>query len=179
MTGPPWRREASLAEALEVGGLRDTALVASTAQTDELRAAADAAGCGDFAAALWDCQVGELGAQLSGGQRQRVALARMLLRRSPVVALDEPTSALDGAGAARVRAALDGLTETPDGQTSTTLLITHRLDTVRPNDRVLVLRDGQLAEQGLRHELEVRQGGVFRQLLELSGRKVASNGGQV
>ncbi|MFZ9630302.1 MAG: ABC transporter ATP-binding protein, partial [Ilumatobacteraceae bacterium] len=108
-----------------------------------------------------DTPVGERGATLSGGQRQRVAIARALLRDAPILILDEPTSALDAASEALVVEALNRLTE---GRT--TVVIAHRLSTVRNADRILVLDHGQLVEQGT-HESLRRAKGTFARMVEM------------
>ena len=119
------------------GTLRDNvALGRPGASEAELRAAAAAAGC-DFAAADWEREVGEHGLLLSGGQKQRVALARVLLRASPVVVLDEFTSALDAATEA---ALIPTLRDALAGRTL--LLITHRPSALRLVDRVVELGEG-------------------------------------
>jgi len=118
------------------GSLRDNiALGKPDATEEELRDAARRAGC-DFALSggAWEREVGEQGMQLSGGQRQRIALARVLLRPSPVVALDEFTAALDPATEA---ALLDSVEEALAGRTL--LLVTHRKSALRIADRVVEL----------------------------------------
>ena len=102
--------------------------------------------------------VAERGRSLSGGERQRLSIARAMLKDAPILILDEATSALDNATEARIQAALQQLTE---GRT--TFVIAHRLSTVRSADLILVLKDGELVEQGRYAEL-VRQGGLFAEL---------------
>ena len=111
---------------------------------------------GEFAARLpegLDTLIGERGHNLSGGQRQRVAIARAILRDAPILILDEPTSALDPESEQLLVEALAGL---PGGRS--TLVIAHRLSTVRDAHRVVVLADGGIAEQGTHEELLGRQG---------------------
>jgi len=103
-------------------------------------------------------RVGERGAQLSGGQRQRIAIARAFLKNAPVLVLDEATSHLDTLSELQVRRALDKLM---DGRT--TLVIAHRLATIRHADMILVLKDGQLAECG-RHDDLLLQNGLYAHL---------------
>lgn len=103
-------------------------------------------------------RVGERGAQLSGGQRQRIAIARAFLKNAPVLVLDEATSHLDTLSELQVRRALDKLM---DGRT--TLVIAHRLATIRHADMILVLKDGQLAESG-RHDDLLLQNGLYAHL---------------
>src|SRR4051812_2031226 len=102
--------------------------------------------------------VAERGRSLSGGERQRLAIARAMLKDAPILILDEATSALDNATEARIQRALNKLTEH-----RTTFVIAHRLSTVRTADTILVLKDGELVEQGRYDEL-VRLGGVFAEL---------------
>jgi subfamily B ATP-binding cassette protein MsbA/ATP-binding cassette subfamily B protein AbcA/BmrA len=101
---------------------------------------------------------GEWGARLSGGQKQRIALARAILKDAPILLLDEPTSALDTESEALVQQALDRFT-----QGRTTLVIAHRLSTIKNADRVLVLDDGAIVEQGTHDEL-IARGGVYLDL---------------
>ncbi|MCC6850454.1 MAG: ABC transporter ATP-binding protein [Deltaproteobacteria bacterium] len=104
--------------------------------------------------------VGEQGATLSGGEQQRVTIARAIVRDAPILILDEPTSALDTETEALVLAALRALM-----RGRTTFVIAHRLSTIRHADRVVVLRDGTVAEQGTFDEL-VARGGAFARLYE-------------
>ena len=95
--------------------------------------------------------------QLSGGQRQRVAIARAFLKDAPILVLDEATSHLDAISEAQVRAALDALM-----RDRTTIVIAHRLSTMRDADRILVLEAGQVVEAGTHAELLARQGAYVR-----------------
>ncbi len=108
-----------------------------------------------------DTYLGEGGTQLSGGQRQRVAIARALLRDSPILLLDEATSALDAESEQLVQQALDGLMKE-----RTTLVIAHRLATVRAADRIIVLDGGEVVEQGTHAELSAA-GGLYARLATL------------
>jgi ATP-binding cassette subfamily B protein len=130
----------------------------------ELRAAARAAAADGFIEALpegYDTFLGERGLRLSGGQRQRIAIARAVLRDAPVLLLDEATSALDAESEALVQQALARL-----ARGRTTLVIAHRLATVRGADRILVLDEGRLIAEGT-HEALLREGGLYARLAAL------------
>jgi ATP-binding cassette subfamily B protein len=122
----------------------------------EIRTAADLARLGPMIDGLphgLDTVVGERGVTLSGGQKQRVAIARVFLRNPPILILDEATSALDTETEREIQAALDRLAE---GRT--TLIIAHRLATIRHADRIAVMQDGRIAEIGSHAELQARAG---------------------
>ena len=104
--------------------------------------------------------VGERGIQLSGGQRQRISIARALLKDSPILILDEATSHLDAVNEQQVRKAMARLME---GRT--TVVIAHRLSTVRDADRIVVLDEGKIHEEGTHHQL-VAVGGLYAQLVQ-------------
>ena len=101
----------------------------------------------------YDSKVGERGLRLSGGERQRISIARALLKNAPILILDEATSSLDTESEALVQQALQNLME---GRT--TIVIAHRLSTVRRADRIIVLGDGRIRECGTHEELVVRRG---------------------
>ncbi|WP_375269979.1 ABC transporter ATP-binding protein, partial [Phenylobacterium sp.] len=131
------------------------------ATDDEIEAAAKAAAAHDFIMALpegYRTVVGEAGARLSGGQRQRIAIARAFLKDAPILLLDEATSALDTESEAQVQAALNRLMA---GRT--TMLIAHRLSTVRGADRIYVIDKGQVVESG-DHAALVKAGGLYARL---------------
>jgi ATP-binding cassette, subfamily B, bacterial len=129
---------------------------------EEIRAAARLANAEEFILRMpqgYDTPVGERGVALSGGQRQRIAIARAILRNPPVLILDEATSALDYESERLIQEALDRLAE---GRTVIT--IAHRLSTIRQADRILVLREGVIVEQGDFRTLQAR-GGLFAQMI--------------
>jgi ATP-binding cassette, subfamily B, bacterial len=133
----------------------------------EIAAAAQAANAHDFIEALperYQTYVGERGGLLSTGQRQRIAIARALLKDPPIIVLDEATSALDAQSEAEVQTALERLLV---GRT--TFVVAHRLSTVVHADRIVVLREGRIAESGT-HEALVRMGGHYAGLVRLQMR---------
>jgi ATP-binding cassette subfamily B protein len=134
------------------------------ASDEQIWAAAEAANAAEFLRKLpegLDTFLGESGARLSGGQRQRVAIARALLRDAPILLLDEATSALDAESEQLVQQALDRLM---DGRT--TLVIAHRLATVRAADRIIVMDDGRIVEEGTHATLNAK-GGLYARLAAL------------
>ena len=141
-----------------------------SAHDDELWAAAEAANAAEFLRKLpkgLDTFLGESGARLSGGQRQRVAIARALLRDAPILLLDEATSALDAESERLVQEALERLMDH-----RTTLVIAHRLATVRAAKRIIVMRDGQIVEQGS-HGALIGQNGLYARLASLQFNEAA------
>ncbi len=134
------------------------------ATKEAVRAAAVAAQADEFIAKLqdgYDTPVGERGITLSGGQRQRIAIARAILRDAPVLLLDEATSALDAESETLVQKALDGLMKD-----RTTLVIAHRLATVLKADRILVMDQGRIVEEGT-HQSLIAGGGIYARLARL------------
>jgi subfamily B ATP-binding cassette protein MsbA len=137
------------------------------ADQGRIERAAQAANAADFIAQLpqgYATMLGERGTRLSGGQRQRIAIARALLRDSPILILDEATSALDAESERLVQEAIDRLM-----RDRTVLVIAHRLATVRHADRILVLNEGRIVEDGSHDEL-FRRGGLYRRLYDLQFR---------
>ena len=132
------------------------------ATQEEIEEAARKANLADFIASLpdgYDTQIGERGLKLSGGQKQRVAIARMFLKNPPILILDEATSALDGENEKMIQEALNDLSK---GRT--TIVIAHRLGTIRNADRILVITDEGIAEEGTHEELLAIENGLFAKM---------------
>jgi ATP-binding cassette subfamily B protein len=141
------------------------------AEPDEIVAAARRAHAHDFIARLpqgYDTLVGERGVKLSGGERQRVAIARAFLADAPILILDEATSSLDSVTEAAIQEAIDDLME---GRT--TIVIAHRLSTVRSVDRILVFHQGRIVEQGSHARLLAIEDGHYRTLYAVQARSLA------
>ncbi|WP_441279148.1 ABC transporter ATP-binding protein [Tardiphaga sp. 172_B4_N1_3] len=139
------------------------------ATDDEIVAAAKIANADEFISRMphgYDSMVGERGDTLSGGQRQRIGIARAVVRNSPIMILDEPTAALDPESEALVIEALRRLM-----QGRTVIMIAHRLSTIRDADKIIVLKDGVVAEQGSNDEL-IAQGGIYAELVKIQQRVV-------
>jgi len=151
--------------AIFAGSVRDNIIFGLENVTDAaLEEAMMAAQCADFVGA-WpqglETLIGERGLTLSGGQRQRICIARALLRNCPILLLDEATSALDVHSERLIQSAFDQLRK---GRT--TLIIAHRLATVLKADRIIVLDEGKIVEQGTHHEL-IKAQGIYAQLTKL------------
>jgi ATP-binding cassette, subfamily B, bacterial MsbA len=147
--------DASIAENVAMG--------LPTASRDAIKSALAAAAC-DFVDRLeigMDTMVGPRGSRLSGGERQRLSLARAILRDAQILLLDEPTSALDSESEARIQEALDRF-----AANRTTIVVAHRLSTVRGADTILVFDKGAIIERGTHDEL-IAQGGLYRDLAAL------------
>ncbi|CAI8364978.1 MAG: Lipid A export ATP-binding/permease protein MsbA [Marine Group II euryarchaeote MED-G33] len=133
----------------------------SDADDEGVFAAARAAEATDFIEALpekWDTLIGEGGHRLSGGQRQRIAIARAVLKDAPLLLLDEATSAVDNETEAALQRSIESVTK---GRTA--VIIAHRLSTVRKADRIIVLDNGCVVEDGS-HEILVERGGIYARL---------------
>lgn len=131
------------------------------AAPEEIRQAAKIARADDFISQMpdgYDTQVGERGVRLSGGQKQRLAIARAVLRDTPILILDEATSAVDTETEREIQQAIDQLTGS-----RTIFVIAHRLSTVKKADQILVLAEGKLAEQGTHQQL-LEKGGIYASL---------------
>ena len=135
------------------------------ATDEEVMAAAKAANCDEFVAKLpqgYDTSIGENGAKLSGGERQRISIARALLKNAPIVLLDEATASLDVENETKVQDALSRLLAG-----KTVLVIAHRMRTVEAADKIVVLSDGYVAEEGSPAELLADKNSRFRRMLSL------------
>jgi ATP-binding cassette subfamily B protein len=135
------------------------------ATDEEVKRAAKLAHCDEFIEELpdtYDTYVGERGIKLSGGERQRVAIARAILKNAPILILDEATSSLDSHSEYLIQDALNALMKK-----KTTIVIAHRLSTIRKMDRILVIDEGRVIEEGTHDELDAKRGGLYRKLWSL------------
>ncbi len=150
------------------GTIRDNIRYGRPEATDaEVEEAARLAFAHDFILAQpqgYETPVGEHGSTLSGGQRQRLSIARALVRRAPILLLDEATSALDTESEAAVQKALDAAMK---GRT--VIVIAHRLSTIVKADKIVVMRDGLVIEQGTHEDLARQPGGLYARLNNLQG----------
>jgi ABC-type multidrug transport system fused ATPase/permease subunit len=148
------------------GTIRENVLYGKpTANDQELEAALQKANAWDFVSSFpegWETLVGERGIKLSGGQRQRIAIARAILRDPKILLLDEATSSLDAESEKVVQEALHRLME---GRTS--IIIAHRLATIRETDCIYVLESGKIVEKGTHEELSMVDNGVYSSLAKL------------
>jgi ATP-binding cassette subfamily B protein len=132
-----------------------------------VEAAAKAANAHEFITKFeqqYETEIGERGLKLSGGQKQRIAIARALLKDTPILILDEATSSLDSKSEHLVHQALEWLM-----QGRTTLIIAHRLSTIQSVDTIITMQDGRVNEQGTPEKL-AKSGGIYAQLLSLQAR---------
>jgi ATP-binding cassette subfamily B protein len=147
------------------GSIRDNIALGRAGSSEaEIVAAARAAYAHDFISAFprgYDTQVGEHGTRLAGGERQRIAVARALLKDAPIILLDEATASLDSESERQVQDAIEHLC-----RGRTTIVIAHRLHTIVDADRIYVVEDGSVAEQG-RHEDLLRKGGRYASFYRL------------
>ena len=135
------------------------------ASDEEVLAAARAANCDEFVEKLpqgYATPIGENGAKLSGGERQRISIARALLKNAPIVLLDEATASLDVENETKVQGALSRLLSG-----KTVLVIAHRMRTVEAADKIVVLADGKVAEEGTPAELFAKENSLFRRMTQL------------
>ena len=134
------------------------------ASDEEVLAAAKAANCDKFVERLpegYNTSIGENGAKLSGGERQRISIARALLKDAPIILLDEATASLDVENETKVQGALSRLL-----RGKTVLVIAHRMRTVEAADKIIVLKEGRVAEEGTPADL-MKKGGIFARMVEL------------
>ena len=134
------------------------------APLEKVIAAAQAAQAHDFISAMpngYDTNIGERGMNLSGGQRQRLSIARAILKDPPILVLDEATSNLDTHSEFEVQIALENLM-----RARTVLVIAHRLSTVKKANRIIVMREGKIAEEGT-HDGLLKSGGLYKDLYDL------------
>lgn len=134
------------------------------ATDEEVMNAARLANCTDFVMRLpkkWDTMIGENGSELSGGERQRISIARAFLKDSPIILMDEATASLDVDNESAVQESISKLIKD-----KTVLIIAHRMRTVDGVDKIVVLKDGVVAEQGSPDELK-RQNGIYKHMIEL------------
>jgi ATP-binding cassette, subfamily B, bacterial len=152
------------------GTIRENIAYSSDASLEEVERAARLAQLHGFVASLpdgYDTLVGERGVKLSGGQRQRLSIARAIVKDAPILILDEATSSVDTETERAIQENLKTLTA---GRTA--LVIAHRLSTIRHADRILVLRDGEVAEEG-NHDALIAQGGTYADLWHVQAGELA------
>ncbi|MGV6810131.1 MAG: ABC transporter ATP-binding protein [bacterium] len=147
--------------------IKENILLGKALSTEQLKEVMQQAQCLDFVEALpkhWDTLVGERGVKLSGGEKQRIAIARAFLEDAPIVVLDEATSALDSMTEKHIQQAIFKLIEH-----KTAIVIAHRLSTILQMDRIIVLDQGRIIEQGQHHELLEKKGLYYQMWQHQSG----------
>ena len=152
------------------GSIYDNIAYGNPAATrDEVIKAAETARVSDFVCRMpegYDTIIGERGVRLSGGQKQRIAIARAVLKNSPILILDEATSAVDNETEALIQQAIDELSKS-----RTVIVIAHRLSTVMKADNIIVLENGEIAEQGTHGEL-LKQGRIYAKLCNVNSERI-------
>ena len=152
------------------GTIKENILLGNEKATDEqIQKAVKMAYLDEFIASLKDginTVIGERGVLLSGGQKQRVAIARAFLKDAPIIILDEATSALDNKAEAIVQKAIDNLM-----QDKTVFVIAHRLSTIQNADKIVVINQGEIVEEGNHEELLNIQNGAYKALYEMQFKK--------
>ncbi|MPM55081.1 putative multidrug export ATP-binding/permease protein [bioreactor metagenome] len=152
------------------GTIRENLLYSRPEATqEELERACKLANIHDFIVSQelgYDAMVGNRGLKLSGGEKQRISLARVVLKNPKILVLDEATSSLDSISEYAIQTALEAVMH---GRTS--IVIAHRLSTILAADRILVVKDGVIAEQGTHEEL-LEQGGIYQELYETQFKRV-------
>ena len=137
------------------------------ATKEEVIEAAKKARCYDFIMALpdgFDTMIGEGGATLSGGEKQRISIARCILKDAPIVILDEATASVDVDNESYIQEAISELVKN-----KTLLVIAHRLNTIRDADNIVVIKEGNIAEQGTHNEL-IALNGIYKNMVELQNK---------
>jgi ATP-binding cassette subfamily B protein len=135
------------------------------ATDEDVLMASRLANCDEFIDKLpngYETYVGERGVKLSGGERQRVAIARAILKNAPILILDEATSSLDSHSESLIQEALHALIKG-----KTTIVVAHRLSTIREMDRIIVIEKGKIIEDGVHDELTNKKGGLYKKLWDL------------
>ena len=138
-----------------------------SATKEEVIEAAQKARCYDFIMALpdgFDTMIGEGGATLSGGEKQRISIARCILKDAPIVILDEATASVDVDNESYIQEAISELVKN-----KTLLVIAHRLNTIRDADNIVVIKEGNIAEQGTHNEL-IALNGIYKNMIELQNK---------
>jgi len=144
--------------------LENIAYAKENATVDEIIHAAKVANIHEFIKTLpenYDTMVGERGVKLSGGQRQRIAIARAILKNAPILILDEATSSIDSQAEQEIQKSINSIL---DVNNATVIAIAHRLSTIKHMDRIIVIEDGNIVEDGSFQELLAKDGGKFKEM---------------